>query len=269
MNPDSPADIRALLEERGLALKKRWGQNFLVNRGARQRLIEILGPRSHETVWEIGPGLGSMTEMLTRASARVIAFELDRGLCRYLEDTLRGVTAFTLVPGDFLDTWKSIMEEQGAPDSSASLMIADIIESGVRPTRMVFTVQRELADRMASPPGRKSYSSFSVLCQTCFNVTGRGDLQPGSFYPVPDVVSSIVEMTPAPGAPEGEVLKVFSGLARVFFSSRRKTIRNNVKDGAVLGALAEEGIDLGLRAEQIAPEVFVRLARRLTGSSSP
>jgi 16S rRNA (adenine1518-N6/adenine1519-N6)-dimethyltransferase len=100
-------------------------------------------------------------------------------------------------------------------------------------------------------------------------VTGRGDLQPGSFYPVPDVVSSIVEMTPAPGAPEGEVLKVFSGLARVFFSSRRKTIRNNVKDGAVLGALAEEGIDLGLRAEQIAPEVFVRLARRLTGSSSP
>ena len=277
MNPDSPADIRALLEERGLALKKRWGQNFLVNRGARQRLIEILGPRSHETVWEIGPGLGSMTEMLTRASARVIAFEVDRGLCRYLEDTLRGVTAFTLVPGDFLDTWKSIMEEQGAPDrilgnlpySSASLMIADIIESGVRPTRMVFTVQRELADRMASPPGRKSYSSFSVLCQTCFNVTGRGDLQPGSFYPVPDVVSSIVEMTPAPGAPEGEVLKVFSGLARVFFSSRRKTIRNNVKDGAVLGALAEEGIDLGLRAEQIAPEVFVRLARRLTGSSSP
>jgi len=277
MNPDSPADIRALLEERGLALKKRWGQNFLVNRGARQRLIEILGPRSHETVWEIGPGLGSMTEMLTRASARVIAFELDRGLCRYLEDTLRGVTAFTLVPGDFLDTWKSIMEEQGAPDrilgnlpySSASLMIADIIESGVRPTRMVFTVQRELADRMASPPGRKSYSSFSVLCQTCFNVTGRGDLQPGSFYPVPDIVSSIVEMTPAPGAPEGEVLKVFSGLARVFFSSRRKTIRNNVKDGAVLGALAEEGIDLGLRAEQIAPEVFVRLARRLTGSSSP
>jgi 16S rRNA (adenine1518-N6/adenine1519-N6)-dimethyltransferase len=277
MNPDSPADIRALLEERGLALKKRWGQNFLVNRGARQRLIEILGPRSHETVWEIGPGLGSMTEMLTRASARVIAFELDRGLCRYLEETLRGVTAFTLVPGDFLDTWKSTMEEQGAPDrilgnlpySSASLMIADLIESGVRPTRMVFTVQRELADRMASPPGRKSYSSFSVLCQSCFNVTGRGDLQPGSFYPVPDVVSSIVEMTPAPGAPEGEVLKVFSGLARVFFSSRRKTIRNNVKDGAVLEALAEEGIDLGLRAEQIAPEVFVRLARRLTGSSSP
>ncbi len=64
MNFDSPAEIRALLKERGLALKKRWGQNFLVNRGARQRLVEILAPLPRETVWEIGPGLGSMTELL-------------------------------------------------------------------------------------------------------------------------------------------------------------------------------------------------------------
>jgi 16S rRNA (adenine1518-N6/adenine1519-N6)-dimethyltransferase len=122
---------------------------------------------------------------------------------------------------------------------------------------------------MASPPGQKSYSSFSVLCQSCFTVRGRGDLQPGSFFPAPDVVSSIVEMTPAPWAPAGEELKALSGLARALFSSRRKTIRNNVKDEAVLEALAQEGVGLGLRAEQIAPEVFVRLARRLTGSSSP
>jgi 16S rRNA (adenine1518-N6/adenine1519-N6)-dimethyltransferase len=148
-------------------------------------------------------------------------------------------------------------------------MIADIIEGGLRPARMVFTVQRELADRMTSPPGQKSYSSFSVLCQSCFTVTGRGDLQPGSFYPVPDVVSSIVEMTPAPGAPEGEELKALSVLARALFSSRRKTIRNNAKDSPVLEALRQEGIDLGLRAEQVAPEAYVRLARRLTGASSP
>jgi 16S rRNA (adenine1518-N6/adenine1519-N6)-dimethyltransferase len=277
MNPDSPADIRALLEARGLALKKRWGQNFLVNRGARQRLIEILAPKSSETVWEIGPGLGSMTGMLAAAAARVFAFELDRGLCRYLEEAMRELETVTLVPGDFLDTWKSTMEARGTPDrilgnlpySSASLMIADIIETGVRPARMVFTVQRELADRMASPPGEKSYSSFSVLCQSCFTVRGRGDLQPGSFYPVPDVVSTIVEMIPAPWAPRGEELTVLSRLARGLFSSRRKTIRNNVKDAAVREALAQEGIDLSLRAEQIAPEVFVRLARRLTGSSSP
>jgi 16S rRNA (adenine1518-N6/adenine1519-N6)-dimethyltransferase len=277
MNPDSPADIRALLETKGLALKKRWGQNFLVNRGARERLVSILSPQKDETVWEIGPGLGAMTGMLAASSGRVFAFEVDRGLCRYLEESLHERPNFTLVPGDFLDTWKGIRETQGAPDrilgnlpySSASLMIADIIESGARPSRMVFTVQRELADRMASPPGQKSYSSFSVLCQSCFSVGDRGDLQPGSFYPVPDVVSSIVEMTPAPWAPDLEELQALSRLARMLFASRRKTIRNNAKDGAVQEALRHEGIDMGLRAEQIAPEVFLRLARRLTGASSP
>jgi len=277
MNFDSPAEIRAVLEERGLALKKRWGQNFLVNRGARQRLVEILALLPHETVWEIGPGLGAMTELLAGSAARVFAFEVDRGLCRFLEETLVNLHSFTLVPGDFLDTWKGTMQLNGAPDrilgnlpySSASLMIADIIEAGLRPTRMVFTVQRELADRMASPPGQKSFSSFSVLCQSCFNVADRGDLQPGSFYPVPDVVSSIVEMTAVAGAPSGDELRLLSLLARSLFSSRRKTIRNNVKDSAVREALEKEGIDLGLRAEQLPPSVFVRLARRLTGSSSP
>jgi 16S rRNA (adenine1518-N6/adenine1519-N6)-dimethyltransferase len=218
-----------------------------------------------------------MTELLAAAAARVVAFEVDRGLCRYLEECLGELPNFSLVQGDFLDTWKEAAEAQGTPDRilgnlpyrSASLMIADIIESGLRPARMVFTVQRELADRMTSPPGQKSYSSFSVLCQSCFRVTGRGDLQPGSFYPVPDVVSSIIEMTPASGAPEGEELKALSVLARALFSSRRKTIRNNARDSPFLDALRQEGIDLGLRAEQVAPEAYVRLARRLTGASSP
>jgi len=277
MNPDSPADIRALLEVRGLALKKRWGQNFLVNRGARQRLVDILAPQSGETVWEIGPGLGSMTGLLAAASARVIAFEVDRGLVNYLADTLGETANISVVQGDFLDTWRGTREAQGIPDRilgnlpyrSASLMIADIIEAGLRPSRMVFTVQRELADRMVSPPGQKSYSSFSVLCQSCFKVTGRGDLQPGSFYPVPDVVSSIVEMAPVPEGPQGRELEALSNLARALFSSRRKTVRNNAKDEAVMEALKHEGIDLGLRAEQITPEVYLRLARRLTGASSP
>jgi 16S rRNA (adenine1518-N6/adenine1519-N6)-dimethyltransferase len=277
MNFDSPGEIRALLEERGLALKKRWGQNFLVNRGARARLVEILAPQPGETVWEIGPGLGAMTELLTGAAARVFAFEVDRGLCRFLGESFEGQHSFTLVPGDFIETWKDTLRRFGAPDrilgnlpySSASLMIADIIESGLRPARMVFTVQRELADRMASPPGQKSYSSFSVLCQACFTVADRGDLQPGSFYPVPEVVSSIVEMTAAADAPVGDELKSLSVVARSLFSSRRKTIRNNAKDDAIREALGREGIDPGLRAEQLPPAVFVRLARRLTGSSFP
>ena len=168
MNPDSPADIRALLEVRGLALKKRWGQNFLVNRGARQRLVEILAPQAQETVWEVGPGLGSMTGLLAASAARVIAFEVDRGLVSYLGETLGDTVNISIVSGDFLDTWKGTLQARGNPDRilgnlpyrSASMMIADIIESGMRPSRMVFTVQRELADRMVSPRDRRAILRF-------------------------------------------------------------------------------------------------------------
>ena len=286
MNPDSPADIRALLEERGLALKKRWGQNFLVNRGARERLISLLAPEPDDTVWEIGPGLGSMTILLAPRVARLFAFEVDHGLCRYLTEEMGAFPSFRLVAGDFMETWKVTAATQGAPDRvlgnlpyrSASLMIADIVEGGILPGMMVVTVQRELAQRMASRPGEKSYSSFSVLCQSCFTIQGRGDLKPGSFYPVPEVVSSVVEMRRRDDALTGTEALSLSALLRGLFSARRKTLRNNVGSASLVAAfpgasveaaLEGEGIDLGMRAEQIDPAVFVRLARRLTGASAP
>jgi 16S rRNA (adenine1518-N6/adenine1519-N6)-dimethyltransferase len=282
VNPDSPAEIRELLAARGLTLKKRWGQNFLVNRGARERLVSLLELTGSEKTWEIGPGLGSMTGTLLEKSARLLAFEVDRGVCRYLAESLGDRATFTLVPGDFLETWKQAAATHGSPDRllgnlpyrSASLMIADMVEGGLRPGITVFTVQRELADRMCSGPGTKSYSSFSVLCQSCFVVRGRGDLKPGSFYPVPEVVSSIVEMRPRQGAPEGRSLEFLSELARGLFSSRRKTIRNNLSSSrilahaspeAVLSALEKAGIDPGRRAEELPPETFTWLARELTG----
>ena len=88
MNPDSPSEIRVVLQERGLALKKRWGQNFLINRGARERLVTMLEIQGNQTVWEIGPGLGSMTGLLTERAARVLAFEVDHGLCRFLQESV-------------------------------------------------------------------------------------------------------------------------------------------------------------------------------------
>jgi 16S rRNA (adenine1518-N6/adenine1519-N6)-dimethyltransferase len=143
---------------------------------------------------------------------------------------------------------------------------------------MIFTVQRELADRMASPPGKKSYSSFSVLCQACCTVKHRGDLKPGSFYPAPGVVSSIVEMRPRADAAAGETLLILSGLSRGLFSSRRKVIRNNlalcrlpagVSAERVLESMKGAGIDPGTRAEQVPPDAFLALARALRESKAP
>jgi 16S rRNA (adenine1518-N6/adenine1519-N6)-dimethyltransferase len=288
-NPDSPADIRVALEALGIGLKKRWGQNFLVNRGARERLVGLLDPQPGESAWEIGPGLGSMTGLLLDRGVTLTAFEVDRGLCRYLRQVHAGEGRFRLVEGDFLDTWREVAEGQGAPVRilgnlpyrSASIMIAALVEGGLRPSRQVFTVQRELADRMTAAPRSKDYSSFSALCQACFQIEDRGDLRPGSFYPAPEVLSSIVELRPLPGGPDACTVAEMSALLRGLFAARRKTLRNNVQAGwpadekgqAVADALASEGIDLSSRAEELAPETFVRVARRLaagpTGSSAP
>jgi len=280
VNYDSPAEIRAELEQRGLALKKRWGQNFLINRGARESLVQRLFLKEGDSVWEIGPGLGAMTELVLGTGASCLAFEIDRGLCRYLEDAFGERNGFTLVPGDFVKTWRQALLAHGPPGlllgnlpyRSASLMIAEVIEGGLRPRRAVLTVQREAAERMCAKPRLKSYSSFSVLCQAVFTTKMLGDLRPGSFYPPPEVVSTVVELEPKDDAPTGVSLEVLGAVARALFASRRKTIRNNVASASwpaelrpeeVEEALQAEGVDFSARAETLPPEIFVRAARTI------
>lgn len=280
---DSPSAIREALGAMGIALKKRWGQNFLINPGARRKILDALGASRGDTVWEIGPGLGAMTGPLLSCGARVIVFEIDRGLCRHLREDFGGNERFTLVEGDFLKTWENASAEVfpsrilgNLPYRSASLMIASLAESRLRADTMVFTVQKELGDRITAVPGTKAYSAFSVLCQAGFEVLDHGNLRPGSFYPAPVVESSIVEMRPrTTGAADTRLL---SSLTRMFFSSRRKTIRNNIlatglTEGPdrpegfsrelILDAMRGEGIDPGKRAEELAPGDYIRLSERL------
>jgi 16S rRNA (adenine1518-N6/adenine1519-N6)-dimethyltransferase len=285
MNHDSPADIRAELASRGLTLKKRWGQNFLINRGARESLMGLLQPREGEGVWEIGPGLGAMTELVLESGARCIAFEIDRGLCRYLEEAFGNRTGFSLVAGDFVKTWRIARQAHGAPDllignlpyRSASLMVASVVEGGLRPRRAVLTVQREAAERMCSRPGVKSYSSFSVLCQSVFTVRARGDLSSGSFYPAPEVTSTVVELVPREDAPTGHALEILGALERGLFAARRKTIRNNlavaqlpadVSRQAVMEELERAGADPSMRAEELSPETYLTAAKELARRAS-
>jgi 16S rRNA (adenine1518-N6/adenine1519-N6)-dimethyltransferase len=287
VNPDSPNAIRDALAVMGIALKKRWGQNFMINRAARQRIIEAADPLPGELVWEIGPGLGALTGGILDRGSRVTVFEVDRGLCGYLTEVFGGAAGFSLVAGDFMKTWKSRAETEAPrkvignlPFRSASLMIAALVEGGAPAQRMVFTVQKELAERMTARPGMKSYSSFSVLCQAGFETSSIADLRPGNFYPAPDVVSSVVEMRPLPDGPDPDERRMLSEIARVLFASRRKTMRNNMLASRIsrefspseaLALLSAQGIDGEARAQEIPPAAFVEMARglaRLRGVSS-
>jgi 16S rRNA (adenine1518-N6/adenine1519-N6)-dimethyltransferase len=282
LNFDSRAEIRAELERLGVRLKKRWGQNFLINRGARERIVSLLDPRPTDTVWEVGSGLGSLTAELLPRVRRLVAFEIDHGLLRFLEQSFAGQAGITLVPGDALKSWKPVLERLGPPDrivgnlpyASASAILGSFAEEGLRPRRMVFTVQRELARRMCASPGSRNYSSFSILCQHAFRVEALMELKPGSFYPAPEVVSTVVRLTPRP-AVAGQVpveRAFFLRLARALFHSRRKTLWNNLlawqparqaPEARLREALEAEGIDPLGRGEDLSLEMVERLARRL------
>ncbi len=279
MNYESPQEIREILRRQGIALKKRWGQNFLINRGAREKISALIDAGETETVWEIGPGLGALTVLLLPAAGKLIAFEIDRGLVRWLTEEFSGNTTFSVCQGDVLKTWPRIYETQGKPQKvcgnlpyrSASAIILSFIMAEVMPSRMVFTVQRELALRMSASPGSKNYSGFSVLCQSMFALEPGGELKPGSFYPEPDVRSSIVVFTPCVRWQGAFPREWFLRLVRIGFASRRKTFKNNilqtpdlnpVEKQRVLAVLEQNYSVERLRAEELSVDQFIELARK-------
>ncbi|MFW5743151.1 MAG: 16S rRNA (adenine(1518)-N(6)/adenine(1519)-N(6))-dimethyltransferase RsmA [Spirochaetota bacterium] len=269
---ESPGRIRELLASRGLALKKRWGQNFMISGQARGRIVSELRVEKGELVWEIGPGLGSITALLLDRGARVAVFEVDYGLIGVIRE--RFGDSVTVVEGDAV---KTLPQAAGNPDRiagnlpyrSAAAIVSTILESerfsGVR--RMVFTVQREMARRMVAGPGASDYSPFSVLCSIAADARLAGDLACGNFYPAPDVVSSVVVLEPR--AVEPRLRRLASTAARSLFAQRRKTVANNAGNlaaalgaerEAVVGVLEEVGIELSGRAETVSADRFLELA---------
>jgi 16S rRNA (adenine1518-N6/adenine1519-N6)-dimethyltransferase len=282
LNHDSPAELRATLATLGMRLQKRWGQNFLINRGAREKLVELLQIGEGHRVWEIGPGLGSMTELLLQVPGigGLTVFEIDRGAIAWLQSRHGAAGGFRIVDGDALVTWKAEAARSGVPDrllgnlpyASASAIIASLIEKGGVPPRSVFTVQKELADRMTAGPGDKGYSSFSILCRGSCVIERHGDLRPGSFYPPPEVMSTIVSLTPLAGAAAAADPGLMRALVRGLFSSRRKTLRASLAAGRgprgftlaqALDACAESGVDAARRPEQYDVADWIRLADAL------
>jgi 16S rRNA (adenine1518-N6/adenine1519-N6)-dimethyltransferase len=280
MNYDSPREIATYLKSQGLVLKKRWGQNFLISKDARNKIIERLKPCAGELIWEIGPGLGAMTRDIIGRGAKLVAFEIDRGMIRSLRDLFADSANFSICEGDFIKTYRSAIEKWGAPAkifgnlpySSASKIILELILEKVRTQYCVFTVQKELGQRMASLPGKKSYSSFSVLCQYSFTIEIIGTLSPHSFFPQPDVSSSVLYLEPKQHADKPDNEYFFHDLCRISFSSRRKTLYNNIKASGIIRNLEKDeferifsalGLSLDTRAEELGIPQYIALSNIL------
>ena len=279
-HPDynSSSALKKFLEERGMAMQKKFGQNFLLNQTARQRLIDSLDIGKSTRVWEVGPGLGAMTDEILRRGAILTAFEIDRGFAECLReffDTEIAENRFSLVQGDVLKTWKTEFETQkenlptrffgNLPYNVAATIIADTISAGVRFEKAVFTVQKEVAERMCAECGDENYSSFSVLCRWAYDVKPLLDLAGANFWPKPNVASRAVIMSRREDFPRCSDPVFFMKMQRSLFSSRRKTVKNNLT--AFLSnaenaekSLSAAGIDEKKRAEELEISDLLKLS---------
>ena len=257
-------------------MQKKFGQNFLINARARSRLIDALDINENSKVWEVGPGLGSMTSEILERGADLTVFEIDRGFAGLIAQFFKGFSAkdkFRIVEGDVLKTWKKQLEATVLPDrffgnlpyNIAATIIADTIENNIRFEKCVFTVQKEVAMRMAAKPGTEDYSSFSVLCQWAYDVKPLMDLTGGNFWPKPNVDSRAVLMTKKADFPGCQNPQLFVKMQRALFSSRRKTIRNNLtgflkNNDQALDFLNKAGIDIMKRAEVLTIPELLKLS---------
>lgn len=277
-HPDynSPTELKNILDANGFSMQKKFGQNFLINADARTKLIDALDITDKSTVWEIGPGLGAMTNEILERGADLTVFEIDRGFASLIKQFFQDYAdknKFRIVEGDVLKTWKKQIAEKGQSDrlfgnlpyNIAATVIADTIENNIRFDKCVFTVQKEVAIRMAAKPGSEDYSSFSVLCQWAYDVKPLIDLTGGNFWPKPNVDSRAVVMTKKENFPNCNNPALFVKVQRALFSSRRKTVRNNLSvylknNEMAVEYLNKAGIDLMKRAEVLTVEEILKLS---------
>ena len=279
LNYSSINEIMEVLSSHSLAMTKKFGQNFLIAPEAREAIVRIIAPKEGMRIWEIGPGLGAITHLLVASKADVRAFEIDHGFASILRsEAFADEANFTLVEGDALET---LFKEDLLPDrvvgnlpyNVGSQIIARLIERGTLPPLMVFTLQREVGERMTSKPGDDEYSSFSILTQMDYDNEIAFTIKPGSFYPAPKVESAVVVMRRKDHSlvPD-EDRQCFITLVRALFAQRRKTIRNNLLSSPAFSNLGKERIEsafsaLGLtgseRAETLSFDTLVVLMRAL------
>jgi 16S rRNA (adenine1518-N6/adenine1519-N6)-dimethyltransferase len=263
--------------------RKSLGQHFLSDVGLLRRIVDALAPEPGETVLEIGPGEGGLTRELLARGARVVAIEKDDWLAEKAREWGGGSgTLLDVVNADALDVdWAELaaLRTGTTPHSPQFSVTGNIpynittplIEKALTPPlprRIVFLVQLEVAQRVAAPPGSKTYGGLSVGVQAACVVERLFTVKAGAFRPPPRVDSAVLRLTPRDQPlVRPEETAAFRRFVSACFSQRRKQLRNAVAAAAdwtpaqAAGALESLGIDPTARPETLSPEAFVRLLR--------
>ena len=249
--------------------RKRFGQHFLADDSIVRRIVLAVSPKPGQHLVEIGPGEGAITLPLLREAQSMTVIELDRDLVPRIAASAQGVGVLNVVHADVLTVDFGALAGGGMlrvvgnlPYNISSPILFHCIDHLDAITDMHFMLQKEVVDRMAAAPGSKVYGRLSVMLQLACTVEPLIDVPPTAFHPPPKVDSAVVRLVPRPRAERPlDVQATIERVVRAAFGQRRKTLSNSLDGVATVAEITAAGIDPRTRAEQVAPQAFVELAR--------
>ncbi|MBQ8317986.1 MAG: 16S rRNA (adenine(1518)-N(6)/adenine(1519)-N(6))-dimethyltransferase RsmA [Lachnospiraceae bacterium] len=274
-NPQVTIDI---IKKYDFAFQKRFGQNFLIDGRVIDKIIAAAEITKEDTVLEIGPGIGTMTQYLAEAAGHVIAVEIDKNLLPIYEETLADYDNITIVNNDILkvDIHELIKGKADKVKVVANLpyyittpIIMGLFENHIPAESITVMVQKEVAERMQSGPGSKDYGALSLAVQYYAKPYIVANVPPNCFMPRPNVGSAVIRLTsweepPVTVKDEKQMFK----LIRASFNQRRKTLQNGINNSPelkftkeqVVSALKTMGLSESVRGEALTLEQFAKLS---------
>jgi len=285
--PQSKHEIQSLLSAANTQPRHRFGQNFMID----QNLVRVIadaatltGGAPGDLVIEVGPGTGTLSDELLARGVEVVAVEIDRDLAKLLRERLADERRFTLIEGDALSSKHALNEQlvdvirsaagrriklvANLPYNIASPLIIELLILGI--DQLVFTVQKEVADRLRAAPGSDAYGPLSVMAQLLARVEVLRTLPPQAFWPPPKIDSALVRMTRDDRS--GGEAAAFGRFVQKLFSFRRKTLRKALAQAGhdADAAIAATRLDPQARPEVLSvPQLQVLFAATRPSSPSP
>jgi 16S rRNA (adenine1518-N6/adenine1519-N6)-dimethyltransferase len=246
--------------------RKRFGQHFLTDPGVIDAIVRAIDPQPHDTIVEIGPGQGAITEPLARKAGKLHCVELDRDLAASLRRRFGSrdnvaIHEADALSFDFCSLGDSLRIVGNLPYNISTPLLFHLVESRDCIDDMYFMLQKEVVDRMTASPGSKAYGRLGIMLGCHLSVDALFDVGPPCFDPPPAVMSAVVRL--APLGSERPVIndqKLLGRLVATAFSQRRKTLRNALKTMVSDAELRSLGIDPGDRPESIPVSDYVALA---------
>jgi 16S rRNA (adenine1518-N6/adenine1519-N6)-dimethyltransferase len=275
----TPARTKEIIKKYDFFFKKNFGQNFLIDTYVLDRIVESADITKEDCVLEVGPGIGSLTQVLAEAAGKVIAVEIDKKLIPILEDTLQAYDNIEIINEDILkldmdeviaqkNSGKPIKVVANLPYYITTPIVMGLLEKKLPVESITIMIQKEVADRMQAKPSTKDYGTLSLAVQYYCTPKIVAVAPAHCFMPQPNVDSSVIQLKvleqPSVSVSDEDLL---FKLIKIGFSQRRKTLMNCLNNSPeiklskedIVSAIVEAGFDERIRGEALSLSDFAKL----------